>query len=110
MESKSACNHTKGTTAQRESYLVIKSMTRGRIGRCEIQLLINHKNNNFRETRNGQVIELNNRRENSTRTHVLFSMYYQIFVVSQNSVAYVGGYLRMKLQRERQVSIATVVP
>ena len=43
--------------AQRESDLFITSMITDRIGRHEVLLPINHKNYNFREKKNSQVIK-----------------------------------------------------
>ena len=55
VESNSVCNQNR-TTAQRESDLLITSMITDRIGRHEILLPINHKNYNYREKKNSQVI------------------------------------------------------
>ena len=41
----------------RESDLLITSMITDRIRRHEVLLPINHKNNNFREKKNSQVME-----------------------------------------------------
>ena len=58
MESNSVCSHTSNrTTAQRESDLFITSMITDRIGRHEVLLPINHKNYNFREKKNSQVMK-----------------------------------------------------
>ena len=48
---------TKWTTAQRESDLLITSIITDRIGRREVLLPINHKNYNFREKKNSQVMK-----------------------------------------------------
>ena len=48
---------TNRTTAQRESDLFVTSMITDRIGRHEVLLPINHKNYNFREKMNSQVIK-----------------------------------------------------
>ena len=45
------------TTAQREFDLFITSMITDRFGRHEVLLPINHKNYNFREKKNSQVVK-----------------------------------------------------
>ena len=45
------------TTAQRESDLFITSMITDQIGRHEVLLPINHKNYNFGEKKNSQVMK-----------------------------------------------------
>ena len=61
MESNSVCNHTSDnknwTTAQRESDFFITSMITHLIGRQEVLLPINHKDYNFREKKNSQVMK-----------------------------------------------------
>ena len=47
---------------QRESDLLITSMITDRIGRQEVLLPVNHKNYNFRERKNSQVMK--ERKEN----------------------------------------------
>ena len=56
MESNSVCNHT-SDNKQRESDLFITSMITDRIGRHEVLLSINHKNYNFQEEKNSQVMK-----------------------------------------------------
>ena len=61
MESNSVSKHTSDkknrTTTQWESDLFITSMITDRIGRHEVLLPINHKNYNFREKKNSQVMK-----------------------------------------------------
>ena len=45
------------TAAQGESDWLIRSMITDRIGRYEVLIPINHKNYNFREKKNSQVIK-----------------------------------------------------
>ena len=47
--------------AQREFNLLMTSMITDRIGRHEVLLLINHKNDNFLEKRNSQVLKEENK-------------------------------------------------
>ena len=58
MESNSVCNHTSDNKSEK---LFITSMITDRIGRHEILLPINHKNFNFCEKKNSQVMK---KREN----------------------------------------------
>ena len=59
MESNSVCNHTSDTKSDDRAAGVrfITSMITDRIGRHELLLLINHKNYNFREKKNSQVMK-----------------------------------------------------
>ena len=60
MESNSVCNHTgdnRITRPQWESDLFITSMITDRIGQHVVLLQMNHKNYNFREKENYQVMK-----------------------------------------------------
>ena len=61
MESNSVCNHMSdnkiGRPRSGSPILLIMSMITDRIGRHEVLLPINHKNNNFREKKNSQVMK-----------------------------------------------------
>ena len=61
MESNSVCNHTSdnkiGLPRSGSPILLITSMITDRIKRHEVLLPINHKNYDFREKKNSQVIE-----------------------------------------------------
>ena len=61
MESNSVCNLTSdnkiGRPRSGSPTCFITSMITGRIGRHEVLLPINHKNHNFREKKNSQVME-----------------------------------------------------
>ena len=57
MKSNSVCNHTSDNKIARESDLFFTSMITDRIGRHEVLLPINHKNYNFREKKNSQVMK-----------------------------------------------------
>ena len=54
MESNSVCNHT---SDKKLDDLFITSMITDQIGRHEVLLPINHKNYNFREKKNSQIMK-----------------------------------------------------